>query len=151
MALDLGAGISGIGAGIGSLFSAQGDKQAAAGYDKAAASERTNADIARASLGVQEAAITRDLYKTAGGQRSDVAGAGFKMSGTAMDLARDTARQGGLATALTVNQGAIDIQGHVAQADAYSAEAQAARTAAKGAGISGIFGIATGVLSLFGL
>jgi hypothetical protein len=151
MALDLGGGIASIGGGIGDLFGAQGSKDAAKGYDAAAAAEHTNAQIAQASVGIEEAAISRDIFKTAGGQRADIAGAGFKMTGTALDLARDTARQGALATALTVNQGAIDIEGHTAQAQMYTAEAQAARAQAKGQGISGIFGIASGILGIFGL
>lgn len=147
----LSGGLSDIGGGIGDLFASQGDSQSAGSYDKAAAGEEVNARIAAASTRIKETALQRSIYSTEGAQSAAVTGSGFKMSGTAMDLVRDTAQQGALATSILTAQGAIDVNDYKLKADAYRAQAQQARTAAKGAGITGLISIGVGILSMFGI
>ncbi|MGD9878921.1 MAG: tail fiber domain-containing protein [Reyranella sp.] len=148
MALNFGA-FSDIGSGVQSLFSAKGSRQNAASLDEAARLTEINARISKASTGIQLAATQRDIYRVLGGQRADIAGAGFSMSGTALDLAADSAAQGAIARGLVTTQGAIEEQGFRIQAQNLRAEAQAARSAAKSSSFGGFLSIATGVLGLF--
>jgi hypothetical protein len=142
-------GISDIGSGIGGLFQSSSLKAAAGDLNAAGASEDQNAKIAASSTEIQTAAIHRDILKTIGGQQSDIATAGFQMSGTALDLAQDTARQGALAEALTTNQGAIEVSAHKAQAQSYYAQARDAQRQSKSAGFGGILQIGLGILGMF--
>lgn len=148
MALDF-SGLSYIGEGIGGLMSAGGLKQDAASLDKAAGMEDVNAKLTDASKGIQHAAAARDIYKVMGGQASDVASAGFAMSGTALDLARDSARQGAITQSLIEVQGNIDTQTHLINAQNLRAQAASARSAAQKSMFSGIMNIGLGVLSMF--
>lgn len=148
MALDFG-GFSYIGSGIQDIFAAGGLKQDAASLDKAAAMEDVNAKLTEASTDIQHAAAERDIYKVLGGQASDIAAAGFTMSGTALDLARDSARQGAITQSLIEVQGNIDTQTHLIQAQNLRAQAASARSAANASMFGGIMNIGLGVLSLF--
>lgn len=143
------SGLGSIGTGISDIFAGQGDLADAKSLKKAAKLEDVNARLAGASKDIQHQAAARDIYQVMGGQQSDIAAAGFKMSGTALDIVRSSAQQGALTQSLIENQGNIDIQSHVIAAANLRAQAASAQNAAKGAGISGLFGIATGVLSLF--
>lgn len=149
--MALSGAIGDISSGIGDLFGSSADKQSAGSYDKAAALELVNARIAGSSTQIQETALKRQIYSTEGAQTDAIAGSGFASSGTALDLARDTAKQGALSNSLLAANGEIQIQDYTEKSNEYAAEATAARTAAKGAGISGILGIATGILGIFGL
>ena len=146
---DFAGGFSAIGGGISDLFAASGYRSMAKAYDEAAGMEDVNAKLSEASTGIQKSMAQRSIYKALGGQRADVAGAGFKFSGSAIDLARDSTSQGALSLALIENQGAIEVQTHEIAAFNYRAQAQQARNAATGSTISGIVGLASGVLGLF--
>lgn len=146
--MDFG-GFSYIGTGIQDLFGAAGSKQDAASLDKAAGMEDVNAKLAGASKDIQHAAAARDIYKVIGGQASDIAGSGFQMSGSALDLARSSAQQGAITQALIENQGQIDIQGHLIAATNLRAQAASARSAANASMFGGIMNIGLGILSLF--
>jgi hypothetical protein len=140
---------SAFGSGVQDLFASAGYAQQAAGYTQAAAMEDTNAKLAAASTVVQKAMARRSIEKAVGGQRSDVLGAGFSFSGSAIDLAADTVGQGALSTSLIENQGAIDVQGYKIEALSYRTQAQAAQSQASASAIGGFLNIGLGILSLF--
>lgn len=148
---DISGGLGSIGGGISDLFQASGDKMDASSLDDAANMEDVNAKIAAASGQIQTAAAQRDLFKVGGQQQQAIATGGFTESGSALDIARDTASQGSITMALIGAQTSIDVQGYEVQAAQDRAQSASDRNAAKGAGIGGILGIATGVLGLFGL
>lgn len=148
MALDFG-GFSYIGSGIQDIFASGGLKKDAASLDQAAAMEDTNAKLTAASTGIQHAAAQRDIYKVIGGQKSDISAAGFTMSGSALDLARDSAQQGAITQSLIEVQGEIDTQTHLVQAHNLRAQAASARSSAKSSLFGGILNIGLGLLSLF--
>ena len=148
MAIDF-SGLGTIGAGIGDLFDAAMSKDAAKSLDVAGTMEETNAKIAKASIGIQHAAIARDIYKVTGGQRADIAGGGFTLSGSALDVMQDSARQGSLAQSLVQNQGMIEVQAHEIQAYTLHAQAAQARAQAAASTFGGIVNIGLGILGLF--
>lgn len=142
-------GIQSIGSGIGDLFQSSGQKASAGDLNQAGAYEESNARIAASSTDIQTAAIHRDLLKTIGGQQSDIATAGFQMSGTALDLAQDTARQGALAEASATAQGAIEVASYRARANSYYAQAREAQRQSKSSAFGGILQIGLGILGMF--
>jgi hypothetical protein len=146
---DFGTAFGFFGTGVQDLFASQGYSMAAAGYEKAAVMEDVNANLSRASTRIQHAAAQRSIYKALGGQRSDVLGSGFSFSGTAIDLAADSASQGSLAQALIENQGAIETQGYRIQAFTYRQQAAQARQQAGASAVGGFLNIALGIFSLF--
>jgi hypothetical protein len=76
--------------------------------------------------------LDRQITLTIGGQRADVAGAGLKESGTALDLLRDSAAQGALAKDVLARQGVIQEAGYEEQAQSYDVMSGAAKYAAAG-------------------
>jgi hypothetical protein len=149
MGFDFGTAGGLFGTGISDLFGAQASNQSAAGLDEAARREHVASKIAAASTSIQLAASQRQIEKAVGGQRSDVGSAGFKFSGTAIDLASDAHREGAIAQSIIEDQGAINVLGHENQAAMYTSEAQSARTTARGQQIGGFLSLALGVFSLF--
>lgn len=131
-------GFADIGGAVSDIFGGLGQFAAAKGYSAAASAASQNAEIAAQSARIQETMAERQITKTLGGQRSDVAGAGLNASGSALDVIRDSAQQGSLTKQLITNQGAINVLGYQAEAANYSAMASAAKTAGTGGIIGGI-------------
>jgi hypothetical protein len=91
-----------------------------------------------------------------GGQRADVAGAGFAESGSALDLLRSSAQQGALNRAVLGQQGLIQEAGYKEQAQSYTNMSEAAtiagnaeNKAAEGADIGAAFDVAAAITSVF--
>lgn len=120
------------GGAVSDLFSGIGAKQAASSYRTAAKYAGTNVDLETASLGIKRVQLQRELYRATGGQKADIASAGFGASGTALDLMRDTASQGALARAQLEVQGGIEINAAEAQVAASEGQARAEETSAAG-------------------
>lgn len=125
------------------LLGAAGDFAAAAGYKKAAKLSENNARLAKVATQIEETQAARQIYQVIGAQQAAIAGAGFSLSGTAIDLMKSSAAQGSLDQALIANQGLIEENTYKAQAAQYSA-------AATGKALSGITGVVKGALT-FGL
>lgn len=111
---------------------AQGDLAEADNYDLAADLALKNQQYTATSTRVQQAQSDRAIYQAIGGQRAQVAGAGFASSGTALDLMRDSASQGALARGVLGQQGAITEAGFKEQQDSYKTMSAAARMTAAG-------------------
>lgn len=140
---DIGAGVSDFFAGIGAStqadlkaqgldIQAQGDLAEAKNYDLAAGLAGENAQFTESSTAIKQAQIDRNTTMTLGGQRADVAGAGFAESGSALDLLRDSASQGALTKAVAGQQGLIQEAGYQEQQQSYETMSAAARSTAAG-------------------
>lgn len=129
----------------GSKISAAGSRRAAAGYRRAGELATENLDYLGQSTNLKLLAADRSIYQTISTAEANIAGNGLKVSGSALDILRDSAAQGELTKNLISLQGNIDanaikqqIASFGAQADQYDAAAEAADNASTGSMISGI-------------
>lgn len=144
----------------GLRLKAQGDITEAQNYDEASGLAYENMQFAKESTAIKETQAQRELYLGLGATEADVAGAGFSMSGSALDILRMGAQQGALTQQVLGRQGLITEEGYNVQGDAYKRMASAARDAAAGeeslasdamrnGWITGAIKGAAGVASLF--
>ena len=174
------AGAAGDILSAGGLRSERDAYTAAAGFSlKARDQVLKNIDIENQSTALQRASNEikiqqqqRDLFKVAGGQRADVASAGFADSGSGLDVIRSSAMAGNLDTALLKAQGgliskqgeinvsgyqsqaiALEAQGssYLGQASAADAAASAAQASAGGKTAGGILNVVGSILKIFSL
>lgn len=109
-----------------STIEAEGSAAEAEAYRISGGIAEQNAELERRSANLEALQQERLIHKTIGGQRAAVAASGFGEAGTAVDLMRDTIRQGALSTALTRMQGDITAGGYLAQAAASAGASLAA-------------------------
>ncbi len=152
-AAGINAGFNSAGMAVQSIFGAKASKamaagyrQSAAGYLDAAGYARENAELTRQSTQLQLESSDRQIYKTIGGQQSDVAGSGFKASGTALDLLADSTAQGELTMDLIQKQGDINLRGYLAQEAMYKGQAALAMSQAEGAEASASGSMISGII-----
>jgi len=156
-------GIGSIAGGVSDLFASMGYKAKAQGdafeqqnYLLAGTLADQNEQYTEWSTGIKQAQEDRELSKSLGTTKADIAGAGLAESGSALDILRESASQGAMARAVTGEQGLIVEAGYREQAQSYRNMAQAAQVAidaenkaAQGAEITGWIKIGAGVLSTF--
>ena len=116
----------------GLRIKAQGDLAEASNYDLAAGLANENEQFTVASTAIKQAQLARSVNSAIGTQQSQVAGAGFAASGSALDLLRDSASQGSIAKSVANDQGMITEAGYQEQAQSYQTLATAGRAAAAG-------------------
>ena len=145
---DFAGGVSDIFAGFGDDAKAQGAAFEEQNYTLAAQLAKQNAAFTEESTGIQEMQLQRQITQTIGGQKADVAGAGFENSGSAIDLMADSAAQGRLTQMVAEKQGQITEAGYTEQAQADTNLASAAQVAENADKIAGIFSDITGGLKL---
>jgi hypothetical protein len=109
---------------------AKGQRMEAEQYDLAAGYAREQKLYTRQSTELKQFQTERNILKTIGGQKADVAAAGFGAGGTALDLLRDSASQGALEKAVFSFQGAVDETAFEQQAKSYEFMAKASRMSA---------------------
>lgn len=121
---------------VSDLFAAKAYKFKAKGaafekenYERAAVLARKNEEYEAAATRIKAAQQDRDLFKSLGQTRADIAGAGFTEGGSALDILRESAAQGALTKAVTEQQGLINIEAYEEQAKSYVNMAQAAQVA----------------------
>lgn len=155
--------INSIGGAVQDLFAADAHRSKAKGlrieaesYDRSSIYAEQNALFTETSTAIKQAQTEREIFKTIGGQMTDVASSGFASSGSALDLMRDSAAQGALVKAVGQQQGLITEEGYHVQAKNYTAMGEAARMAADaeenaalGANISSAFKFASAATSFF--
>ncbi len=132
--------INSIGGAVQDLFGAKAYEKKAQGlrieaenYDLASGFATKNAEFSRVSTGIKLAQQDRETYKALGGIQADVSGAGFNVSGSALDIMRDSASQGALMHAVAGEQGLIQEEGYKVQAETYTNMGKAAKLAASAA------------------
>jgi hypothetical protein len=144
---DAGAATSDIFAGFAAQDKIKGDELEASSYSDAAALANQNAQFTAQSTAIQEAQQERELYLSTGKTTSQVAGAGFALSGSALDILRSSASQGSLQKAVVGEQGMITEAGYNEQAASYTNMANAANAAAKGENLAGTGDFVAGGIS----
>lgn len=151
-----GGAVSDLFAAKGYRAKAEGDKFEQANYLAAAGLADQNAVYTEWSTKIKQTQADRELYKSIGGTQSDIAGAGFAQSGSALDILRESASQGAMARAVLGEQGQIQEAGFREQAQSYRNMASAAQVAidaegeaAKGATWSAAIKGAAAVASMF--
>lgn len=144
-AADISGGIGGIGQAVGGVFAGMGYAAMKRGYGasadlfgRAAGLAEDNADLTREATGIKLLQGERQIYRVISGQQSDVAGAGFTASGSALDLLRDSTSQGELTMSLIERQGEIDANAYELQAISYRSQQQMALAQEDAAGIAEI-------------
>lgn len=114
----------------GLRIKAQGDLAEGGEYDLAASLAAQNEKYTEISTAIQQMQQERNTTMQIGGQRAEIAGAGFAESGSALDILRDSASQGALAKQVLGQQGLITEAGYTEQQQSYNLMASTARTAA---------------------
>lgn len=147
---DLGAGVSDIFAGFGDLSKAQGDILEGEAYGEAATLAKQNAAYTATSTAIQQAQANRELLLSQGRTTSEVAGAGFAASGSALDILRSSAAQGSLQKAAISQQGLITEAGYKEQASSYQLMQQAANVAASAEKTASIGSFIAGGVDILG-
>src|SRR5580704_13717705 len=113
---DFGAAAQDIFGGLGDQAKASGDFAEATEYNAAAGLALQNEQFTKQFTAIKEAQQQRELVMAQGGIQANQAGAGFQMSGSALDIMRDSASQGALTHAVLSQQGLITEAGYNEQA-----------------------------------
>lgn len=100
------------------------------------------------STAIEAAQKQRELNMSLGRTASQVAGAGFSASGSALDILRSSASQGSLAKAVTQAQGNIQTAGYQEQQQSYLAMQTAAEKAESGDQLAAIGSFVGGGLNI---
>jgi hypothetical protein len=103
-------------------------------YGLAAQLAKENGQYTAVSTALKEAQTSRELNMSLGKTQAEVAGAGFSLSGSALDILRSSAQQGALQKAAIQQQGNITEAGYAEQAQSYLNMQQAANATVKGDG-----------------
>jgi hypothetical protein len=140
-------GISDLAGYFGAETKSRFDIAEAQSYDEAAQLARQNEEFTKMSTAIQEAQTNRELSISMGRTTAEVAGAGFSLSGSALDILRESAAQGSLQKAVISEQGLIQEAGFAEQAQSYSLMASAARQAASAEGTAGLLDLGSAALS----
>lgn len=125
------------GGAVDSLFSglalqtkAKGSRIEAENYDLSANLSLENERYTRHSTEIKQLQTDRDIYRSQGETRADIAGSGLSMSGSALDILKDSASQGALTKAVMGEQGYLEEASYQQQADSFKLMASASRMAA---------------------
>lgn len=113
-----------------SRLRASGNRAEAENYDLASGLSGQNLEFTKVSTAIKEMQMDRQVYKGVGTTRADIAGAGFAMSGSALDIMAEGASQGALNKAVLGQQGLITEAGYKEQQQSYNNMSVAARYAA---------------------
>ena len=114
----------------GLRIKAQGDIAEGQAYDIAAALAGQNAQFTEQSAAIKEAQQQREATLQIGEQQGAVASSGFALSGSALDILRDSASQAALQRQVLGQQGLITEAGYKEQQQSYQTMSAAARSAA---------------------
>lgn len=130
------------GSAISDLFGAAGDASEAKAYGQASAFAKQNAQVSAESTALQQYQAQRQVYQITGAGQAAAAGNGLTGGGSAQDILRSSVQQGALQKQVIANQGIINENSYLEQADQYTGMQKAAKSA-QGSGIFG--GILNGI------
>lgn len=134
---------------VGDIFKGFGAAAEAENYDAASALAFRNVEYSKKSFAVKDQMADRSIYKAVEGQQADVSGAGFAASGSALDLLRDSQREGALTKELLTIQGTMEQDSYNEQGKAYHNMAEAARMAETGFYVSAALKGVAAITSLY--
>lgn len=140
-------GINGqaLGSGIADLFQATGDRLEAKNYEEAQHLALIEKSVQTQATAIQQVQASRQVAMGIGGQKVAAAASGTTSGGSNLMLLRSSAQQAALAHQVIGQQGLLSETSEQAQADAYGNMASAAKNAATGDTVGGIFNIITSV------
>lgn len=118
-------------------YAAQGDVAEGTAYRTAGSLAGNNAALEAISGQIQQYQAKRQVTQATGAESADVAGAGFRMSGSNLSMLKSSFQQGYLTDQLIRTQTSINQGGYLEQQAASQGLASAADFAAKGAGAYG--------------
>ena len=118
------------GSAAADLLTATGADEASSAYTTAASIAASNEALTQRGGQIQQEQEQRTITQALGTESADVAGAGFKNSGSALYLMKSSLQQGALAKQLISNSTEITAQGFAQQDVAYTGQATAATTQA---------------------
>lgn len=147
---DLGGAVSDIFA-----YAATGDKIAGLeleqqNYEGAEKLALQNEQFTKTSTEIKEQQADRELYQSLGRTKAAVAGAGLDLSGSSLDILRESASHGATTRAVTGQQGLITEAGYAEQATAYANMAMAANYAIDATKLAGTADLIAGGLKFAG-
>lgn len=140
---------SGLAGATESIFGGIAQGKAAKGYKQAAKDTLITKELVAQNQRLQALQAGREIYRVLGGQRADIASAGLKASGSALDVIRASAAEGSLTQSLIGVQGAIDQHQLDMEYKSYIAQAKAAKKSKLGSFISGGLQIAGAAAAVF--
>lgn len=150
-------GVSDIFAGFGDLDKAQGADLEGQSYTEAAGLALEDKQFTQTSTAIKQNQADRELFTSMGRTTAAGTGSGLDVSGSAVDILRQSASEGATAKAVAGQQGLITEAGYQEQSDSYNLMASAAdkaasadKTAAIGSFIAGGINIVAGLASLGG-
>lgn len=133
-------------ASAGHSVKAKGDEIEAQNYDLASSLAEQNRDYTIQSTAIKQMQLDRQIFQTQGTAEATIGANGLQMSGSAVDVLRDSASQGSLTKAVLSEQGYITEAGYQEQADSYKNMAAAARAAADAENNASIGSAITGAI-----
>lgn len=129
---------SGIGGAVSDLFAAQGDQAEAEQYTLASQYASQEAQFTKAGEDITKAQAQRQILQAVGTEKAGYAGSGLTLGGSAGDVLRSSAQQGALTKAVIGTQASETALGYTEEAKSYDIMAEAAKSAASGAGIGAV-------------
>lgn len=107
-------------------------------YEAASQLALQNEQFTKTSTAIKQQQSDRELYQSLGRTTGAVAGAELDLSGSSLDILRESAQQGATTRAVIGQQGLITEAGYQEQAQSYQNMAQAAQVAENAEKTSGI-------------
>ncbi|HZR03630.1 MAG TPA: hypothetical protein VFA81_10715 [Burkholderiales bacterium] len=146
---DYGAAIRGVGGAVSDLYGAEGAAATAGSYGTAATIAERNAKIVRGATEIKNIQTQRQIFQAIGAQKAQVGGAGFAESGSALDILRSSASQGAIMKAVNEENGFIQEQSYLEQANMFGGMQKAAQASSKGQEAAGVISIVGAIAALF--
>lgn len=129
---DLGGAVSDIFSAEAGQYKIEGLQFEEQNYEAASQLALQNEQFTKTSTAIKEQQSDRELYQSLGKTRGAVAGAGLDLSGSSLDILRESAQQGAATRAVLGQQGLITEAGYAEQAQSYQNMASAANAAIEG-------------------
>lgn len=148
----LGGAASSLFGSLGQFDVAKSYKSQAKGYQRAAETSLINKDIARQASEIEMVQADRDIYQNLGAQVAATGASGLEMSGSALDVLRDSSTQASLTKQLLGRQSAIEQLAYEQEATSYAqmaAASTASGKAAKKSAVGGLIGAGLDIATSF--
>lgn len=145
---DLGGAVSDLLSFEGDQYKKQGLELEEQNYRDAAQLALLNEQYTKTSTAIKQQQADRELYQSLGRTTAAVAGAGLSLSGSSLDILRQSASEGAATRAVIGQQGLITEAGYQEQADSYKRMAEAAQVSKRALDSAGIGSLIGGGLKL---
>lgn len=148
--IDLGGAVSDLFAYEGNQYKKEGLELEEQNYEAASQLALQNEQFVKTSTNIKQQQSDRELYQSLGKTTVNVAGAGLDLSGSSLDILRESAQQGAATRAVIGQQGLIQEAGYAEEATSYENMAKAAQVSEQALSTSSMGDILAGGLKLAG-